>query len=178
MCFQEHPEKKRTFNEICSDYMTELKGHCCLGGNCNFSHDRNNRCSQVQFDQFNCEDNRNVRNEFIALIANPQTCFTVNSQTKLCITRSKVLAQFELDLLRCDHQNKQVSIMATTVNKAQCQYSTHSFSGLTRRIWTESRFEDCHNAEERGLKTWVTFGPNQVWVGQRKAMTKNDSDVK
>lgn len=143
----EHPEKKRTFNDICSDYMTELKAGCCLGGNCNFSHDRNNRCSQVQFDRFNCEDNRNVRNEFIALIANPQTCFTVNSQTKLCITRSKVLAQFELDLLRCDHQNKQVSIMATTVNRAQCQYSTHSFSGRSRRIWTESRFEDCHNAE-------------------------------
>ena len=156
--------------------MTELKGHCCLGGNCNFSHDRNNRCSQVQYDQFNCEDNRNVRNEFIALIANPQTCFTVNSQTKLCITRSKVLAQFELDLLRCDHQNKQVSIMATTVNKAQCQYSTHSFSGLTRRIWTESRFEDCHNAEERGLKIFfVETGLSRATEFQNQ---KSDSVVK
>ena len=132
--------------------MTELKGHCTLQADYSFSRDRNIPCTQVHYDQFNCEDNRNFRNEFIALIANPQTCFTVNSQTKLCITRSKVLAQFELDLLRCDHQNKQVSIMATTVNKARCQYSTHSFSGLTRRIWTESRFEDCHNAEESGLK--------------------------
>ena len=132
--------------------MTELKGHCTLQADYSFSRDRNIPCTQVHYDQFNCEDNRNFRNEFIALIVNPQTCFTVNSQTKLCITRSKVLAQFELDLLRCDHQNKQVSIMATTVNKARCQYSTHSFSGLTRRIWTESRFEDCHNAEESGLK--------------------------
>ena len=131
--------------------MTELKAGCCLGGNCNFSHNRNHQCTQVQFNQYNCARNSNVRNEFIALIANPQTCFTVNSQTKLCITRSKVLAQFELDLLRCDHQNKQVSIMATTVNRAQCQYSTHSLSGRTRRIWTESRFEDCHNAEESGF---------------------------
>ena len=145
--------------------MTELKGHCTLQADYSFSRDRNIPCTQVHYDQFNCEDNRNVRNEFIALIANPQTCFTVNSQTKLCITRSKVLAQFELDLLRCDHQNKQVSIMATTVNKARCQYSTHSFSGLTRRIWTESRFEDCHNAEESGSKTcFVEIISGSFWV--------------
>ena len=46
-----------------------------MKGNCNFSHDRNNKCNQAQYNQFDCSRNNLVRNEFIGLIANPQEHF-------------------------------------------------------------------------------------------------------
>ena len=136
---------------MCSDYMTENDNQCCLVTN-----DRN-ECISSGF-QTPCRSNQRVScrqgsvkfNEFIDIVIKPKSCNYIQKHVSLCMTRTRLLAMFEFDKLKCENMFKhKVAIMATAPNSVPC------FDKTEDRIWTHNAFEDCHDPDMLDyLNTW------------------------
>lgn len=138
---------------MCSDYMTENDGQCCLATN-----DRG-ECISSGF-QTPCRENQRVScrqgsakfNEFIDIVIKPKSCNYIQKHVSLCMTRTRLLSMYEFDKLKCENMFKhKVSIMATAPNSVPCKFP----SKTGERIWTHNAFEDCYDPDMlRYLNTW------------------------
>ena len=138
------PNVRSRVEPICSDYVTEAENKCCLAynsdGEC-ISSNYGRSCSASE--QIRCDNVRYL--DFVESMIKPKSCNYIQNNPLLCLTRSRILAMFDFDKMKCDNLLRgKIAIMTTAPNARPCDFSS---AGLNRRVWTNTQFEDCHDRD-------------------------------